>query len=112
MKHKDYIKAVSQFQIERDAMAYEYLKKEKLNRKLTVLNDYVDFNPAVIGYLIPLIIREQAIHFIFKNKDELNRKFSLPELIDFSKMYNLVSACYENIKSFEDLKNKYKKIKP
>lgn len=110
----DYKKLASQFQIERDEMAYILVKSidgEKENLKLRLLNDYVDFNASVVlGCFIPILIRWEAIDFILKNKDQLTAKFSIETLIEFSRRYNLTTACFKTVRNFDDLKMKYKKI--
>lgn len=111
MKHIDLHKIASQFQIERDGVVYEYLKKEEMTRKLNLLNEHVDFNASLfLNYLVPQLIRINTIDFINKNHKELKGKLSISMIIDVSKMHNLVYAVYGKVESFKDLKNKYKTL--
>ena len=107
---------ISQFQIERDQATIELLLlKERFEkqRKLTLLNEYVDFNaPIVLPLLIPLFINNQAIDFLLKNHHEIRRKFTITELIEFGSMYRLVKQLHGEVKTLKELRKKHSYIKP
>ena len=109
-------KLIGQFQLERDQATIELLMlKERFEkqRKLTLLNDYVDFNaPVVLPRLIPLFINNQAIDFLLKNHQEIKRKFTITELIEYGSMYRLVKQLHGEVKTLKELRKKHSYIKP
>jgi hypothetical protein len=104
---------VSQLQIERDEMAYLYVRQENnliLRKKLEILAEYTEFTTMFLNHAVPLVIREDAIDFILKNNDQLKGKFTMDAFVEFSKIYNLVFYIYGRINDFLDLKTKYNKL--
>ncbi len=107
---------ISDFQLQRDQAAYDLLKMKEqfeLQRKLNILNDFVDFNAAIVlPRLMPLFINMAAIDFLIKNHNQIKRKFSIGELIEYGKMYRITTRFSGQINSLSDLKKKYNNIKP
>lgn len=108
-------KLISQFQIERDQATHDLLlikAQFELQKKLILLTDIIDFNPIVLPRLMPLFINIDAIDFLIKNHNQIKRKFSLGELIEYAKMYRTVTRFAGQINSLSDLKKIYNNIKP
>lgn len=106
---------ISDFQLQRDQATYDLLlikQQFDLQKKLILLTDIIDFNPIVLPRLMPLFINVDAIDFLIKNQNQIKRKFSIAELIEYAKMYRTVTRFAGQINSLSDLKKKYNNIKP
>ena len=107
---------ISQFQLERDQATIRLLilrERFEQQRKLILLNEFVDFNaPLILPLLIPMFIDDKAIDFLLINHHEIKRKFTIIELIEYSKMYRLVMLFRGEVNTLKELKMKYSHIKP
>ena len=114
MNHSDNnLKTISEFQIHADEMAYTLInEREKYKRGVFYhsINDLFEFNTIVFKSIVPLLVRYDLLLLIAKSKDDLKTKITISQMLNISKMYNLVVRFFEveNIKQIPEL---YKKIK-
>lgn len=102
-------------QEELDEVTYQYFKakeKESIQRKFTLLNEFTDFNCNLsLTHLTPLFVSFDSINFILKYNNQIKRKFTLMELIEFSKMLKLLNMLKIEPDGFDELKRQYSRIK-
>jgi len=82
-------------------------KQDKLNMMCAVLQDHCNFNTYYTIGKVPWIFGIKAITFVFRNHQQIKRKFELSEFMSFCDRYRIVSMRHKII-NFEDFK-KYTK---
>lgn len=99
---------LSHLQEQAEEAAYLYMKtKKELNeqKKFSILNDFVDFNASLtLPFICPLIVKMNAIDFLIKNSNDLKRKLTIIELIEFSDKLSLLNISGMNPKNFDEFK--------
>jgi len=100
-KYKEIEKYASDCQIAADEIAFKYIDKDTKHSKLSILQNYCNFN---VFHTIGLFgWKQPAVSFVIKNGKDLKRKFELNEFFDFLELYRRKSLTRE-INSFEDIK--------
>ena len=109
-------KVISQLQIERDQIAYNYLmQSERLRneqdetRMLLIIAPFCDFNVSFIRS-IPFIARRGALLFIASHSDEIKGRFSVESFIDFCEKWNILETCKINVDNLLDFKERIYKF--
>lgn len=112
---KDYEKAISQFQIERDEMAYIIVsnkEKERIKKKYDLLNSYVDFNSSIFfANTGNLICDVKTIDFILQCHKQITKRLTVMDVYEIGKKYRLFVLLKKTPpKSFTELDEIYEKI--
>lgn len=112
---KDYEKVISQFQIERDEMAYIIVsnkEKERIQKKYDLLNSYVDFNASIFfANTGKLICDVKTIDFILQCHKQITKRLTVMDVYEIGKKYRLFMLFKKAPpKSFVELDEIYDKI--
>lgn len=109
-----YPEIISHLQIEAEQTGYQFVRlteKTKQQKKLILLNEFVDFNAAAFLHLVtPLLVTWEAINFVIRNSPELNRKLTFMELKDFSDKLKILRLFKKQPSSFAQFKEMCSKI--
>jgi hypothetical protein len=101
MNYKELKKHASDCQMVSDEMAFILINYEEKTRKLSILQNYCNFN---VYHTIGLLgWRQDGVNFIIENGNDLKRRFELDEFFNFLELFRRKSMA-KKIKTFEDLK--------
>jgi len=116
MKHlSSFPEMASAIQIKADETNYHNLKLmgeiEERNNLINV-NYLLDFDIFKwSSFLIPIVTDFEIIRFIVKNSQDLKRKMTFKEFVDFSEKFRLLKNCDLLPVNFIEFKEMYSKIK-
>ena len=82
---------ISHLQIENDRISFLNVKKQiEIDdlKKLIAFNMIVDFDaPGTLPHIIPLLVDWDTINFLMENNNQILRKFTFIELLEFHEKF-------------------------
>lgn len=102
-------KIISHLQIEADNITFRCMKSERM----LLISHFIDFHPCIFKYITPIFVSESAIDFLIANHNEIKKRFSISNIIEYGKMYrNTVEIIKMNPANLTQLKHYYLSINP